>query len=65
MNGRDDTTTFLPLESRIGGRNKESPTVGQYVTRDQTKYVYKNVENEEMIKHRHDTARNRTGKATK
>ena len=49
MSGRDDTTTFLPLDSRIGGQNKESLTVGQYLTRDQTKYVYKKVENEEMI----------------
>ena len=49
MNGRDDTTTFLPLDSRIGGQNKESLTLGQYLTRDQTKYVYKKVENEEMI----------------
>ena len=49
MNGRDDMTTFLPLDSRIGGQNKESLTVGQYLTRDQTKYVYKKVENEEMI----------------
>ena len=30
MNGRDDTTTFLPLDSRIGGQNRNSPTVGQY-----------------------------------
>ena len=35
MNGRDDTTTFLPLDSRIGGQNRDSPTVGQYLTRDQ------------------------------
>ena len=45
MNGRDDATTFLPLDSRIGGQSREShPTVGQYLTRDQTKYVYKKVE---------------------
>ena len=49
MNGRDDTTTFLPLDSRIGGHNRDSPTVGQYLTRDQTKYIYKNVETGEMI----------------
>ena len=40
MNGRDDTTTFLPLDSRIGG---------QYLTRDQTKYIYKKVETGEII----------------
>ena len=39
MNGRDDTTTFLPLDSRIGGQNKENPTLGQYVTRDQTRFM--------------------------
>ena len=49
MNGRDDTTTFLPLDSRIGGQNRDCPTVGQYLTRDQTKYMYKNVETGEMI----------------
>ena len=40
MNGRDDTTTFLPLDSRIGRQNKKSLTVGQYLTRDQTRYIY-------------------------
>ena len=41
MNGRDDNTTFLPLDSRIGGQNRDGPTVGQHLTRDQTKYIYK------------------------
>ena len=51
MNGRDDTTTFLPLDSRIGGQSRDShPTIGQYLPRDQTKYVYKKVEMGEMIK---------------
>ena len=49
MNGRDDTTTFLPLDSRIGGQTRDNPTVGQYLTRDQTKYIYKKVETGEMI----------------
>ena len=50
MNGRDDSTTFLPLDSRIGGQSRDShPTVGQYLTRDQTKYVYKKEEVGEMI----------------
>ena len=50
MNGRDDTTTFLPLDFRIGGQSRGScPTVGQYLTRDQTKYIYKKVETGEMI----------------
>ena len=42
MNGRDDTTTFLPLDFRIGGQSRDScPMVGQYLTRDQTRYIYK------------------------
>ena len=49
MNGRDDTTTFLPLDSRIGRQNRDNLTVGQYLTRDQTKYIYKKVETGEMI----------------
>ena len=49
MNGRDDTTTFLPLDSRICGQNKDGPTVGQYLTRDQTEYIYKKVETGEII----------------
>ena len=50
MNGRDDTTTFLPLNSRIGGgQNRDSPTVGQYITRDQMRYIYKKVETGEII----------------
>ena len=49
MNGRDDTTTFLPLDSRIGGQTRDSPTVGQYLTRHQTKYIHKKVETGEMI----------------
>ena len=49
MNGRDDAMTFLLLDSRIGGQNKKSPTVGQYLTRDQTRYIYKKVEMGEMI----------------
>ena len=50
MNGRDDTTTFLPLDSRIGGQSKESyPTMGNFLTREQTNYIYKQVETGEMI----------------
>ena len=49
MNGRDDTTTFLPLDSRIGGQNKRNPTVGQYLTRDQTRCIYKKIETGEII----------------
>ena len=50
MNGRDDATTFLPLDSRIGGQSRDShPTVGQYLTRDQARHVYKKVETGEVI----------------
>ena len=50
MNGRDDATTFLPLDSRIDGQSGDShPPVGQYLSRAQTKYVYKKVEMGEMI----------------
>ena len=50
MNGRDDTTTFLPLDFRIGGQNRDSfPTVGQYLTRDQARYVFKKVEQEKLL----------------
>ena len=50
MDGRDDATTFLPLDFGIGGKSRDScPTVGQYLTRDQAKYVYKKVETREMI----------------
>ena len=50
MNGRDDTTTFLALDSKIGGQVKcDKPNVGQFLTREQANYVYKNVETGEMI----------------
>ena len=46
----DDTTTFLPLDLSIGGQSKDiCPTVGQYLTRDQAKYVYKKVDKGEII----------------
>ena len=50
MNGRDDATTFLPLDFRIGDQSRDRyPTVGQYLTRDQAKCVYKKVETGETI----------------
>ena len=48
MNGRDDTTTFLPLDSRIGEQNEDNPTVGKYLTRDQMRYIYKKVDTGEI-----------------
>ena len=51
MNGRDDRSTFSPLDSRIGGQCRDScPTVGQYLTREQARYMYKKVETGKMIK---------------
>ena len=50
MNGRDEATTFLPLDSRIGGQSSDShPTVGQYLTRDKARHIYKKVETGEII----------------
>ena len=57
MNGRDDAAAFLPLDSSIGGQSRDShPTVGQYLTRDQARHIYKKVEtggiiNVDMVKH--------------
>ena len=40
MNGRDGTITFLPIDSRIGGQGRcNHPTVGQFLTREQTRYI--------------------------
>ena len=52
MNGRDDATTFLPLDSKIGGQSRGNwlpPTVGQYLTREQAKHIYKKVETGQTI----------------
>ena len=50
MNGRNGTTTFLPLDSRIGGQGRDShPTVGQFLTREQTRYIQRKVETGETI----------------
>ena len=43
MNGRDGTTTFLPLDSRIGGQGRnDRPSVQQFLTREQMRYIYIN-----------------------
>ena len=50
MNGRDGTTAFLPLNSKIGGQVDHSkPNVGQFLTREQANYIYKKVETGEII----------------
>ena len=41
---------FLPLDFKTGGPSEDShPTVGQYLTRDQTRHIYKKVETGESI----------------
>ena len=50
MNGRNGTTAFLPLDSRIGGQGRDNhPTVGQFLTREETRYIYRKVETGEII----------------
>ena len=50
MNGRNGPTAFLPLDSRIGGRGRDhNPTVGQFLTRVQTRYIQRKVETGEII----------------
>ena len=50
MNGRDGTTAFLPLYSKIGGQiNHNRPCIRQFLTREQASYVYKKTESGEMI----------------
>ena len=51
MNGRDGAATFLPLDSKIGGQSRGNypPTVGQYLTREQAKHIYKKVETGQTI----------------
>ena len=45
MHGRDGAATFLPLDSKIGGQSRDSHhTVGQYLTREQARYIYKKTE---------------------
>ena len=50
MNGRDGNTTFLPLDSKIGGQDRYNcPTIGQFLTREQATYIYKKVETGEIV----------------
>ena len=50
MNSRDGTTTFLPLDSKIGGQvGNVKPNIGQFLTREQANYIYKKVETGEVI----------------
>ena len=50
MNARNGTTAFLPLDSRIGGQGgNDKPSAGQFLTREQMKYIYRKVETGEII----------------
>ena len=50
MSGRDGTTTFIPLDSKIGGPvSHDRPSIGKFLTREQASYVYKKTESGEMI----------------
>ena len=50
MNGRDGTTAFLSLDSKIGGQeSQERPNIGQFLTREQANHVYKKVETGKMM----------------
>ena len=50
MNGRDGTTAFLPLDSKIGCQvGHIRPNIGQFLTREQANYIYKKVETGEII----------------
>ena len=50
MNGRNGTTAFLPMDSKIGGQvRNDRPSVGQFLTREQANYIYKKIETGEMI----------------
>ena len=41
MNGRNGTTTFLPLDSKIGGQvGHVRPNLGQFLTTEQANYIY-------------------------
>ena len=41
---------MAPLHSRIGGQGRDNhPTVGQRLTREQTRYIYRKVETGETI----------------
>ena len=61
MNSGDGTTTFLPLNTKNGGQvNNKRPSVGQFLTREQTKYIQK-TESGEII-NRDNTARARARK---
>ena len=58
MNGRDSTTTFLSLDSKISGP-PNYPTVGQFLSREQAIYIQKGRDRGNS-EYKHDGAGNRT-----
>ena len=45
MNGKEGTTTFLPLDSKIGGQiSHNKPRAEQFLTKELANYVHKKVE---------------------
>ena len=50
MNDRDDISAFLPVHNKTGGQvNNNRPIVGQFLTTEQTKCIYKKTESGEII----------------
>ena len=50
MNGGNGTTAFLPLNTKIGGQvNNNRPSIGQFLTSKQARYIYKKTESGEII----------------
>ena len=50
MNSRNGTTTFLPLNIKIGGQiDNNRASVGQFLPRQQTRYIYRKTESGEII----------------
>ena len=49
MNGRNGTNAFLPLNTKIGGQIiNNRPSIGKFLTREQTQCVYKKTESGEI-----------------
>ena len=65
MNGRNGTTSFLPLDSKIGGQGRnDRPSVGQFLTRELTNYIYKKDRNRGNDKYRYNTTRDGARRTT-
>ena len=50
MSSSNGPTTFLPLSTKLGAQiNDNTPNVGQFLTREQTRYTYKKTKSGEVI----------------